>query len=67
VRLIHVKDGTLDGDVDKQQPAGSGEVGVPAILAAAPQATRVIEFDAYAGDVFAGIAQSFAWLTENDR
>jgi sugar phosphate isomerase/epimerase len=67
VQLIHVKDGTLDGDVDKQQPAGSGEVGVPAILAAAPQATRVIEFDAYAGDVFAGIAQSFAWLTENDR
>ncbi len=67
VRLIHVKDGTLDGDVDKQRPAGSGDVGVPAILAAAPQATRVIEFDAYAGDVFAGIAQSFAWLTENDR
>lgn len=67
VRLIHVKDGTLDGDVGKQQPAGSGEVGVGAVLAAAPQATRVIEFDAYAGDVFAGIAQSLAWLTENDR
>jgi sugar phosphate isomerase/epimerase len=67
VRLIHVKDGTLDGDVTKQQPAGSGEAGVPAILAAAPQATRVIEFDAYAGDVFEGIAQSFAWLKENDR
>ncbi|MEU4361660.1 sugar phosphate isomerase/epimerase [Promicromonospora sp. NPDC023987] len=67
VRLIHVKDGTLDGDVDAQRPAGSGEVDVRAILAAAPQAIRVIEFDAYAGDVFAGIAQSFAWLTENDR
>jgi sugar phosphate isomerase/epimerase len=67
VRLIHVKDGTLDGDVQAQQPAGSGAVDVVAILAAAPQATRVIEFDAYAGDVFAGIAQSFAWLAENDR
>ena len=67
VRLIHVKDGTLDGETSAQQPAGSGEVDVPAILAAAPQATRVIEFDAYAGDVFAGIAQSLAWLTENDR
>lgn len=67
VRLVHVKDGTLDGDVDKQRPAGSGEVDVPAILAAAPRATRVIEFDAYDGDVFAGIAQSFAWLAENDR
>jgi sugar phosphate isomerase/epimerase len=67
VRLVHVKDGTLDGDVEAQQPAGSGEVDVPAILAAAPRATRVIEFDAYAGDVFAGIARSFAWLAENDR
>ncbi|WP_369374751.1 sugar phosphate isomerase/epimerase family protein [Promicromonospora sp. Populi] len=67
VRLIHVKDGTLDGDINKQQPAGSGEVSLPAILAAAPQATRVIEFDAYGGDVFAGIAQSLAWLQENDR
>jgi sugar phosphate isomerase/epimerase len=67
VRLIHVKDGTLDGDVEAQQPAGFGAVDVPAILAAAPRATRVIEFDAYAGDVFAGIALSFAWLAENDR
>ena len=67
VRLIHVKDGTLDGDVDAQQPAGSGEVDVAAILAAAPGAMRVIEFDAYGGDVFEGIAQSFAWLAENDR
>jgi sugar phosphate isomerase/epimerase len=67
VRLIHVKDGTLDGDVQAQQPAGFGAVDVPAILAAAPRATRVIEFDAYAGDVFAGIALSFAWLAENDR
>lgn len=67
VRLIHVKDGTLDGDVDRQQPAGSGEVDVPAILAAAPGATRVIEFDAYGGDVFEGISQSLAWLSEHDR
>ena len=67
VRLVHVKDGTLDGDIDTQQPAGSGEVDVAAILAAAPRAVRVIEFDAYDGDVFAGIAQSLAWLRENDR
>lgn len=67
VRLIHVKDGTLDGDVTAQVPAGSGEVGVAGVLAAAPQAIRVIEFDAYAGDVFAGIEKSLAWLTENDR
>jgi sugar phosphate isomerase/epimerase len=67
VTLIHVKDGQKSTDTSTQQPAGQGEVDVAAILAAAPQALRVVEFDAYAGDVFDGIAQSFAWLQENDR
>jgi sugar phosphate isomerase/epimerase len=67
VRLLHMKDGTLDGDTAKQQPLGGGEVNVVGILAAAPQAMRVIEFDAYAGDVFEGIEASLTWLTENDR
>lgn len=67
VRLIHVKDGPLDGDVARQEPLGAGEVDQPPILAAATRATRVIEFDAYAGDVFDGIARSLAWLTEHDR
>jgi hypothetical protein len=26
-----------------------------------------VEFDAYKGDVFEGIAESLAWLGENDR
>lgn len=67
VQLIHVKDGSLDGDTAKQLPVDQGEVDVPAILAAAPKATRVIEFDDYAGDVVEGIAASLAWLQENDR
>ncbi|PRX96631.1 sugar phosphate isomerase/epimerase family protein [Allonocardiopsis opalescens] len=67
VRLIHVKDGTLDGDVARQQPVGSGEVDVRGVLAAAPEAVRVVEFDAYAGDLFEGLAGSLAWLAENDR
>ncbi|NQX10806.1 sugar phosphate isomerase/epimerase [Microbacteriaceae bacterium VKM Ac-2855] len=50
-----------------QLPAGSGDVNVPAILAAAPHALRVVEFDGYAGDVFEGVATSFAWLAENDK
>ena len=50
-----------------QLPAGSGDVGVAAILAAAPHALRVVEFDGYAGEVFEGIAASFAWLAENDK
>jgi sugar phosphate isomerase/epimerase len=50
-----------------QLPAGSGDVDVPAILAAAPEAVRVVEFDGYAGDVFEGITLSLAWLKANDK
>ena len=62
VRLIHVKDGPVSMDKDAQQPAGSGAMDVPGVLAAAPDATRVLEFDAYAGDVFDGLAQSLAYV-----
>lgn len=50
----------------QQKPAGKGEVDVVSILEAAPQALRVVEFDDYAGDVFEGIAESLAYLREND-
>jgi len=50
-----------------QTPAGQGDVDVKAVLAAAPHALRVVEFDDYSKDVFDGIAESFAWLAENDK
>jgi sugar phosphate isomerase/epimerase len=56
----------LKAAFENQTPAGQGDVDVRAILEAAPHAQRVVEFDAYSGDVFAGIAESFAWLKEND-
>jgi sugar phosphate isomerase/epimerase len=56
----------LKAAFEQQTPAGQGDVDVTAILAAAPAALRVVEFDAYAGDVFEGIAESYAWLAEND-
>ncbi|PJJ70992.1 sugar phosphate isomerase/epimerase [Diaminobutyricimonas aerilata] len=65
VKLIHVKDGSATRETKEQQPAGRGIVPVPAILAAAPDAVRVIEFDDYAGDVFEGIAESLTYLKEN--
>lgn len=49
-----------------QVPAGSGDVDIPAILAAAPHALRVVEFDGYSGDIFEGVATSLAWLAQND-
>lgn len=52
---------------ENQTPAGQGEVDVTAVLQAAPHALRVVEFDGYRGDVFEGIAESLAWLKENDK
>jgi sugar phosphate isomerase/epimerase len=66
VKFIHVKDGPLSLETTTQLPAGQGDVDVVGILAAAPAALRVVEFDAYSGDVFDGLAASFAWLQEHD-
>jgi len=67
VRAIHVKDGGLNTDASGQVPAGQGQVPVTAVLAAAPNALRVIEFDAYDGDIFAGIAASYAFVTDAEK
>jgi len=63
VRAIHVKDGGLATDATGQVPAGQGRVPVADVLAAAPGALRVVEFDAFDGDLFAAIAASHAFLT----
>lgn len=61
VRLLHLKDGPISTDNAAQLPLGSGAMPVPAILAAAGAAElAVLEFDAYAGDLFEGIATGFA-------
>lgn len=57
---------TLEFVFQNQTPAGEGDLDVKAILAAAPLAIRVVEFDTYRGDVFEGIAQSLSWLRRND-
>lgn len=62
VTHLHVKDGPLDLVHEAQVPAGSGRAGLDAVLAAAPDATRVLEFDGYAGDVFAALAASARWV-----
>lgn len=58
---------TLKDAFERQVPAGQGDVDIPAVLAAAPSALRVVEFDAYQGEIFSGVTESFAWLTENDK
>jgi sugar phosphate isomerase/epimerase len=67
VRAIHVKDGALATDGSGQVPAGQGRVPVADVLAASPDALRVIEFDRYDGDIFAGLAASREFLTGAQR
>ena len=63
---IHVKDGSKDGNRENQVPAGTGEIPIKEILAAAPHALPVVEFDFYTkGEIFEGITQSLAYIEEN--
>jgi sugar phosphate isomerase/epimerase len=62
VRALHVKDGPLV----KGEPnvaVGTGAMDVPAVLAAAPGALRVVEFDSCATDVLDAIEASHRYLT----
>jgi sugar phosphate isomerase/epimerase len=61
VRAIHVK----DGPAVKNQPnvaVGSGVIPVPEVLAAAPQAWRIVEFDACATDLIQALGESLGYL-----
>ena len=62
VRFVHVKDGPGTRETREQVPAGQGTIDIEGILAAAPNALRVIEFDDYDGDVFDGISGSIEFL-----
>ena len=71
VVAVHVKDGPMRPGITSrqlptdQQPAGHGDVPLAAALEAAKSIDyAVIEFDHYEGDVFAGIAESYAYLRE---
>lgn len=62
VLALHVKDGP--GVKDEPHTAvGKGNIDVPAILAAAPEALRIVELDTCAGDIFEAVAESHAYLT----
>lgn len=62
VTALHLKDGPISRDTSTQLPLGQGALDVAAILAAAPQARRVLEFDEYGGDIIDGLAQGHSFL-----
>ncbi|WP_191282623.1 sugar phosphate isomerase/epimerase family protein [Pseudolysinimonas yzui] len=64
VRYLHLKDGPLTRDTISQLPLGQGAVDVPAVLAAAPRAHRIVEFDDHDGDIFAAVEASRRFLVD---
>ena len=63
VRFLHLKDGPVNRTNTEQRPAGQGSMPLLDVVAATPNLEAgVIEFDAYDGDVFDAVAQSFAYL-----
>ncbi len=64
VFALHLKDGPLNGNVSEQLPLGQGELPAIEIISSAKALeVPVLEFDAYAGDIFEGIAASYAYAT----
>lgn len=64
VVALHVKDGPGTTENKDQVAVGQGSLPIEGIIAAAPNALRVIELDDSRGDRFQAIADSFAFLTE---
>lgn len=62
VQLLHIKDGPITKTDLDQVAVGDGRMPVREILAAAPQAIRVIELDDFNGDIFSAVADSAAHL-----
>ncbi|MFT2816851.1 sugar phosphate isomerase/epimerase family protein [Leifsonia sp. A12D58] len=65
VKFIHIKDGPVSTDAQAQLPAGQGRMAVRDVIAAATSLeVGVVEFDDYSGDIFEGITQSLAFLSD---
>ena len=62
VVAVHLKDGPATADTRDQVAVGHGSLPIREIVAAAPDALRVVELDDTRGDRFAAVADSLAWL-----
>ncbi|EPH42588.1 sugar phosphate isomerase/epimerase [Streptomyces aurantiacus] len=62
VEAVHLKDGPGTKD-DPNVAVGGGTMPVPEVLAAAPAAWRVVEFDACAGDLLGELAASRTYVS----
>ncbi|MFF2050142.1 sugar phosphate isomerase/epimerase family protein [Leifsonia sp. NPDC058194] len=64
VVALHIKDGPGTTETKDQVAVGAGSLPIAEIIAAAPNALRVVELDDSRGDRFQAVADSFAFLTE---
>ncbi|MHB1173218.1 MAG: sugar phosphate isomerase/epimerase family protein [Lacisediminihabitans sp.] len=63
VQAIHVKDGSGTAATQDQVAVGKGSLPIREIIAAAPQALKVIELDDSRSDRFSAVGDSYAFLT----
>jgi sugar phosphate isomerase/epimerase len=64
VRLLHIKDGPIEPDPASQLAVGDGNMPVWDIIAAATGLeVAVIELDAFAGEMFDAVIDSYTYLT----
>jgi sugar phosphate isomerase/epimerase len=62
-KLLHLKDGPADGEDSLKTALGEGVLDLPGIVRAAdPAAGAIVEIDDCAGDVYAALARSAAYL-----
>jgi sugar phosphate isomerase/epimerase len=61
VFALHVKDGPMVKG-EPHTAVGKGAMAVPEILAASPDAWRIVELDSCATDIFEALADSRAYL-----
>jgi sugar phosphate isomerase/epimerase len=62
VTALHIKDGPLTHDDDDQVALGDGSMDFAPIIAAAPDALRVVELDGFRGDVLEAVRASHDYL-----
>ncbi|ONK10207.1 sugar phosphate isomerase/epimerase [Streptomyces sp. MP131-18] len=63
VGALHIKDGPIDRD-EPHLAVGAGAMPVPELLAAAPDALRIVELDTCATDFFDALADSRGYLAQ---
>ncbi|SKB70852.1 Sugar phosphate isomerase/epimerase [Arthrobacter sp. 31Cvi3.1E] len=64
VQFLHVKDGPYVASKIDQKALGKGELPLAELLAAAPNATRILELDDYRGDMWEALQTGRDYLTQ---